>query len=49
MPKTAVCQHFGLNHHQEEVFDEEVNYYDRFWKQFILNDLGMRHAQQLQK
>lgn len=49
IPKSAVCQHFGTRHHEEESFDQERNYYDLFWKQFILNDLGMRHAQQLQK
>jgi hypothetical protein len=47
-PKAYLCTH--LNPSPEIAsYDPQNNYYDLYWKQYLLNDLGIRHAQLMQK
>lgn len=42
-PKTFICEHFSINSPDCEPYDNNVNYYDKFWKRFLLNEIGKQN------
>ncbi len=35
--RSFICEHFSMNSSHCEPYDPSINYYDRFWKRFLLN------------
>lgn len=48
IPKSTLCPHFSSPHPLPENYVHDKNYFDLYWKQFIVNDLGLKHLQKLQ-
>ena len=44
--RSCVCQHFALTSPEAEPYDSNNNYYDMFWKRFLLNEIGKQNILQ---
>ena len=47
-PKAYLCTHLAI-YPEPTSYNANINYYDLFWKQYLLNDVGVKYAQQMEK
>ena len=44
--RSCICEHFSLEGPDPGPYDSSVNYYDKFWKRFMLNEIGKQNILQ---
>lgn len=47
--KSYVCEHFSMSSPECEPYSHAVNYYDKFWKRFLLNEIGKQNLTQVRE
>ena len=49
MPKATYCHHLCQEGPMAEAYDSACDYYDRYWKQFLRNELSKIQISKLQQ
>jgi len=44
--KSYLCEHFNIESPDCGQYNASVNYYDKFWKTFLLNEIGRQNVAQ---
>lgn len=47
--KTFQCEHLDVDGEECQPYDPSINYYDKFWKRFMLNEIGKQNIENLKE